>query len=80
MNWKVYEPKVESCRICNKSQSLLLPLCEIDGEIRMFPVCLECRDKVLFKTIPVTTTMEEGYICCSNLPLSSSPIVRENNE
>lgn len=64
---KVYEPKPEPCKICNERQSLLLPLCEIDGEVKMFPVCLECQNKVPYEIIPVTTTLGELCICCSSL-------------
>lgn len=57
---KVYEPKSEPCKICKERQSILLPVCRIDGEIKLFPVCMECKDKIPYPIIPVTTTMGEG--------------------
>lgn len=65
---KVYEPKIELCKICNERQSLLLPLCEIDGELKTYPVCVECKDKIPYRTIPVKTTLSQGYCCLKTSP------------
>jgi len=59
---KIYEAKSDLCRICNDRQSLLLPICEIDGKTKTFPVCKECYDKIPYKIIPVRSEMSEGYI------------------
>jgi len=61
MNIKVYEAKKEPCKICNEKDSIFLPICVIDGERKMFPVCPDCRDKVPYPVIPVKMTLGEGY-------------------
>lgn len=61
MDFKVYEPKHEPCRICEERNSIFLPICIIDGAKKVFPVCLECREKVPYETIPVTTVIGEGF-------------------
>lgn len=68
MNYKIYEPKFEPCRMCNERNSTLLPLCEIEGEIRFYPVCYECADKIPYPEIPVKTKMDSGYFYCPNIP------------
>ena len=65
---KVYEAKKDLCRICNVKQSILLPYCLINGNIKVFPVCNECRDKVPYETIPVIVTMDKGYYFCPHKP------------
>tara|TARA_Y100000034_G_scaffold69360_1_gene83718 strand:+ start:252 stop:464 length:213 start_codon:yes stop_codon:yes gene_type:complete len=58
---KVYEPKKEPCKICEVNDSTLLPICVIDGELKMFPVCRDCVDKIPYKEIPVKSKMGKGY-------------------
>ena len=70
---KIYEPKKESCKICELNDSLYLPICIIDGVEKMYPVCKDCLDKVPYKTIPVTTVMDTGYIFCPELGLNETP-------
>ena len=72
---KIYEPKKELCRICNEKDSILLPIVNIDDKLQWYPVCIECKDKVPYPTIPVTTTMDKGYYFCPYPPISKTPII-----
>lgn len=76
---KIYEPKREPCNICKDKYSVLLPYC-LDGDrIFCFPVCIECRDKIPYQTIPVRRTMDEGFYFCPHLPLTNRPIIENEN-
>jgi hypothetical protein len=61
METRVYEPHREPCKICNERDAVLLPYCKIDGEIKMYPVCMECKDEVPYEEVPVITEMDVGY-------------------
>jgi len=64
VNVKIYEPKFDPCRICNLRQSILLPICK-DGERQfVYPVCLECRDKVPYEVVPIKCELGEGFFFC----------------
>lgn len=56
---KIYEPKKELCHVCKERDSIFLPICEVDGVVKMIPVCRECRPP--YPVIPVKTSMSKGY-------------------
>ncbi len=58
---KVYEPKKVPCSICTTNAGVMLPICIIEGERRMYPVCIECKDKVPYEIIPVRSVMDKGF-------------------
>lgn len=70
---RIYEPKREPCKICKERLAVVLPVCEDEGKRFWYPVCLECRDKVPYKNIPVNTEMDEGYFFCPNCPSDGVP-------
>lgn len=74
---KVYEPKPIPCSICKDKESIFIPLCLIDGEVKVFPVCQECQDKVPYEKIPVCTQMDKGHICVKEIPLECRPIIEK---
>jgi hypothetical protein len=65
MNIVVYDVRREPCKICELRDSILLPTCEINGEQELFPICLECRDRLPYKVVPIESgeyfLPKEGY-------------------
>ena len=66
--WRVYKAKQVLCKVCGERDSVLLPICVINGVEKMYPVCEECRDKVPYEVIPIECKMDEGYFYCPNIP------------
>jgi len=66
----------ELCKICNNRTAIVYPLCELeDGSQFMYGVCMECRDKVPYKVIPIKVTLDEGYFYCPIMPPDFKPTV-----
>lgn len=78
--YKMYEPTFEPCRICEINNSILLPLCIIDGKAKLFPVCSDCRDCLPYETIPIQPKMDVGYICLSGNSSIESEIVASQDQ
>jgi hypothetical protein len=89
MALKVYEPKYVACDICKSENCYYLIFCrQPEGELPVkvynwmgvdYPgvfsmhVCKGCRDKVPYETIPVRTTLEEGFFFCPDIPKDFKP-------
>ena len=71
---RIYEAKQEPCRLCNLRQGVLLPLCQ-DGDCEpfFFLVCLECKDKIPYKIIPIKVEMGAGFFYCPETPNDLDP-------
>ena len=68
------------CKICNIRDAVMLPLCENEGEQFFYGVCMECRDKVPYKVIPIETKMDTGYFFCPDIPADFKPVVIDPKE
>lgn len=75
MEWKIYEPKFDPCRICGVNNSVLLPYCKDGDRTFWYPVCRDCRDKIPYEVIPVAVKISEAYACMPYLPLELEPVV-----
>lgn len=71
---KVYKHTPEPCKLCNIRNTVIYPLCEDDGKQFFYGVCMECRDKVPYKVIPIKTEMDVGYFYCPNIPADFKPV------
>lgn len=70
-----YEPATSLCELCKTNSSVLLPICEVKGEFRMVPVCLDCRDDLPYEVLPISCVMDTGYVFCTDQGLSQEPII-----
>lgn len=79
-NIKVYKPKFDPCKICNEQQAMFLLLCKIDGDIKMFPVCRKCHDKIPYEIIPVKGKVGQGYFYFNGKAPKIKPIIVEKED
>jgi len=70
----VYQQTPQFCKLCNIRNAIVYPLCEDDGKQFFYGVCMECRDKVPYKVIPIEYKMDTGYFYCPNIPADFKPV------
>lgn len=64
---KTYKPKPVPCDLCDALDSTLIVNCIIEEQIKTLNVCVNCKNKIPYETIPVNTTMDVGYYFVKNV-------------
>lgn len=92
----VIEPKSQPCDLCHAPDSFYMTLCkQPEGEepsrsyfwngeeiprAFMLSTCRDCHDKIPYETIPIKTSLGEGYFYCPYVPEKLKPVVVETHD